>query len=990
MLESYQHLPLRQRYEILRVSLSTKLDLKLFESVIRSEFSDYDRLWASLTSITRSNGSVMPERSNSSAWDRAGARFDGIVLSGKLTVEGQAAKDMLRFVLSPLKLELSHRLARQFGNDRFFVLDVPALERRKLPSEVRDQTENVHNALRNWLASTQHCLLGRRWRAFDLKEIRTKKSSSIKQGKITEHIFKIHFFAEDGYGFSSMGEYDLRGIERPRMTVLELLEWFLPFESNKDQSALKLFARLHLGISKTVATAHFKPHQIFRTDDAYACAPKPRKIDVQQSDTKKQSVPSTSHLDDTPVMNDGCARISKAAARAVADHLGLEQIPSAFQGRICGAKGMWFVDVTNDRPGGLDFWIEISDSQVKFEDGKSTVPRLVSTLIRTEDLVFEVNDWVKRLAPSTLNFPLIPILQHGGVPAQVFMDILQEDLTTQVSNLQAAMTSGLALRLWNQRNNAAERADIMLQRGLPRTTAEKINWFIDHGFEPRSCKFLKDLLQKAISVYCQRLKEKLDVGIGQSAYPFIIADPLAVLEEDEVHLCFSTSFNDPKSGFDKTMVHNRDILVARLPAYLPSDIQKVRAVFKTELSDYRDVIVFSSKGSTSLASKLSGGDYDGDRAWVCWDSKLVDPFRNTDVPVAPSLENFSIHKDTTRASDFITNQKVTAAFISHGFEFNMRLSMLGTCSTYYEALCYSGYRIDDPKAIEVGCLLGLLVDSAKGGFVFDELKWNAYLRSRNLPLLLRKPAYKHPTSAKSKKTSLIDCLVFDVAGPTADKALADIHKQYADAQSQDDDLTRYAKDEDANAKTQLDLKAVLENLRQKLNAIFDFWIRNMRPENEENFGRKARGSTESTEFRSVIEHCRAEFLSLAPDTGDEAIPIKSDRILEWRRQHANQQLSYWDLLKASVAFQKHHLSKFVWHTTGPELGEIKVKAGGRGSYRTVRNDIYKALKVDGKYVEGVKRRDDFEAMVAAVQDAIEDEENDDESYGTWSWEDDIF
>lgn len=55
----------------------------------------------------------------------------------------------------------------------------------------------------------------------------------------------------------------------------------------------------------------------------------------------------------------------------------------------------------------------------------------------------------------------------------------------------------------------------------------------------------------------------------------MIADPLAILEENEIHLGFSNSFRDAKSKFDETMLHDMDVLVARLPAHLPSDIQKV-------------------------------------------------------------------------------------------------------------------------------------------------------------------------------------------------------------------------------------------------------------------------------------------------------------------------------------------------------------------------------------------------------------------------------
>ena len=92
----------------------------------------------------------------------------------------------------------------------------------------------------------------------------------------------------------------------------------------------------------------------------------------------------------------------------------------------------------------------------------------------------------------------------------------------------------------------------------------------------------------------------MNIGIPRSTYAYMVADPLSVLEEGEVHIAFSSPFDQ------ELMLHDIDLLVARLPAALPSDVQKVRAVFKVELKNFRDVIVFPSKGDFSLAEKLSG------------------------------------------------------------------------------------------------------------------------------------------------------------------------------------------------------------------------------------------------------------------------------------------------------------------------------------------------------------------------------------------------
>lgn len=272
----------------------------------------------------------------------------------------------------------------------------------------------------------------------------------------------------------------------------------------------------------------------------------------------------------------------------------MDHAPSVFQSRIAGAKGIWMVDPLDEKPfvKSRNFWIEINDSQLKFEGHAK------DALFPDEERIrFEVNDYSRRLTPSSLNFQLMPILADRGVPIKTFRDRLEEDLTLRVSELKVAMDSSLALRKWSQENNpvSADRArygGIEMQGGLPLSRAEKINWFLEvsftrdclvhiwlttlqHGFEAQLCQYLKQQLWEAIHAYCLRLENKMNIGIGRSTYAFMIADPLAILEEDEIHLGFSNSFRDTKSGFDETMLHDMDVLVARLPAHLPSDVQKV-------------------------------------------------------------------------------------------------------------------------------------------------------------------------------------------------------------------------------------------------------------------------------------------------------------------------------------------------------------------------------------------------------------------------------
>lgn len=126
-----------------------------------------------------------------------------------------------------------------------------------------------------------------------------------------------------------------------------------------------------------------------------------------------------------------------------------------------------------------EFWIEITDSQLKFEG------HVMDNIYPDADrMTFEVHSYSKKLSASTLNFQLMPILANRGVPEEVFSRLLKEDLTEKVGLLELAMDGGLALGKWNQEINSltAERAfqkEIEMIGGVPISTPERINWFVE-------------------------------------------------------------------------------------------------------------------------------------------------------------------------------------------------------------------------------------------------------------------------------------------------------------------------------------------------------------------------------------------------------------------------------------------------------------------------------------------------------------------------------
>ena len=197
----------------------------------------------------------MPERSSPTAWDRAGKDFQGVALTGKLSILDQQKGSMFEFLLNPLKAEPSYRLSRQFGSDRFSVLGMPGLDRDGLPAYLKSNAGPAREAIIKWLVESDHHFLGRTWRAFYTKPDVSKKKQKAQKSKDDKTRHRVYFFAENGLGFRQgprRGEPDPRLLDRPSISVKDMIEWFMPAKINADQSCLKFYARLALGESKLV------------------------------------------------------------------------------------------------------------------------------------------------------------------------------------------------------------------------------------------------------------------------------------------------------------------------------------------------------------------------------------------------------------------------------------------------------------------------------------------------------------------------------------------------------------------------------------------------------------------------------------------------------------------------------------------------------------------------------------------------------------------
>lgn len=669
-------------------------------------------------------------------------------------------------------------------------------------------------------------------------------------------------------------------------------------------------------------------------------------------------------------MNDGIGRISPSLAKKVAELLGLTDCPSCFQGRLGSAKGMWLIDVDSEGDFEEDFekdWIEIYPSQRKWEcDFKDVHHR-----------TFEIHNWPKELKSAALNQQFIPVLEaqaeDPGRMRRVMSSHLQRALHAELGEQTDAMKDTMSLRLWIHQSGPS-RNDRLLDgsaeflAGLPNNGADKVAFLLDSGFDQKRLKYLKDAVLDIYQKKADTLKIKMNITIPCSAYVYMAADFSSTLEQGEVHLSFSTKFQ--VEGFSDTLLEQMDILVARAPAHLPSDIQRVRVVSRPELRKLKDVIIFSTKGSVPLADKLSGGDYDGDIAWVCWDQSIVQNFVNASVPepmdfikggyLRKNTTKFTNVFDTVAGGDYNQNADNTSKrledacleFISQAFLFNLQPSFLGRCTKFKERLCYMRNSVQDEHAIHLSQLLGYLVDQSKQGIEFTDQDWKRFVKTQlgMKNMFLDDPEYSKENGERPRvkgRLHILDYLRFDVAKQVIEHVLTELAKvtNAYGAIAFDGDLVKLynkyderasGEDEDASYCRQL-----RTHLRDEIDALRDEWRIKMK---------KGGKGEEIANYPTKVAALYQKWLDIkAPQE-----LLASGRFPELLPDPTRDSTtSNWELLKASTTFKRHDSSPFAWMMAGKQLAYLKAmahRAPGETSKVLMIPEMWGVLRPDKKLI----------------------------------------
>ncbi len=959
--ESLKAASLAVIYEITRVFLHAGVPLDEFDAPVTSALDDYDTLWSFLKSLPALKWRAFPERCGNEVWAAALNGFSrgshAVVFAGSLHFNTSTGSSLLRLQLAPLKLDRSHRLGRRFGHDRFFEIITPELTGAHVPPSLATLKDRGSKLIYDWLVDTAHPLLGRSWQPFHSKpkdrDRRGRRQEASKAEKETS--FRVYFFATSGYGFCRDREaiYDAqyKG-DHPVIPISVLLNRIRPIRKNESQPALKLFARTDLVVSRNSATAVLTPSQIRFREKDITFGP------------------------NNEAMNDGAGRISPALANEVKRILGLSYLPSAFQGRIGEAKGLWVIDHMCQTD---EHWIEIYPKQQKWKRSTKRNGESEDVSHRT----FEVLKCSSQLRSADLNTQFLDLLMARArdqtVMKKAIQKLFEDGLAQKLSELQVALEDLPSFRQWvrNGNSNATERikvGGVPYRAGLPVTLEERLNGMLDAGFDPRLSIFVKEMAKDVFKYKCDDMKERLNITVGQSTYAYMVPDFWGVLEPDEVYLDFS-SFVDDVSGFSGEILRGKDILVARSPAHFVSDIQKVRAVAKEELWGLKDVIVFSTKGNPSLAAKLSGGDYDGDMAWICWDASIVNNFANADVPKRIDLVNEGfIRQDSRTYSEVVAGHSdPTSTFLKHCLAFNMRRSLLGQCTVYKEEVCYTANNWDSEEARYLSQLLSDLVDLPKSGFIFGEEEWNSF-KQKKVQTKPWKPLYKQG-DIRGEADNIRDHLKY-VAYVTIDKALEDLHKSLPDVRYWDDDLAAPYKCYREEAVRFPEWDQVLNHLDDEIRKMKDDWTR-----------RCPKGVNSKSCVEQKNAESKEEFIPLVLEFYERFHKIQP--VVEAPHTRAlligfgKPELSQWSLLKASALFasySKQYVANMVFWLAGKQFLRIKADTHPGGTPHSVTPGMYITLKSDTALIRRMRTagREALAEECASVANVDDLEELEDE------------
>ncbi|KAG2348348.1 RdRP-domain-containing protein [Suillus weaverae] len=379
------------------------------------------------------------------------------------------------------------------------------------------------------------------------------------------------------------------------------------------------------------------------------------------------------------LMTNGCSSISvelasdiwRSMQRGKKRCAKQRHVPSAFQFRLGGAKGMVVQDPTIQ--GKL---VRLRPSQIKFD--------------AHENLTFDVQSTSAEPIPVFLNRPLISLMEFLGVDTQRIIE-LQDDDIHKAQSVRSSCTD--ASKVIQQHGLGASfhlpslfaNLSSMLQLEIGDTEDDPSLW---------TSKLIESSLQCVETYILRELKYRAHILVPGSYTLLGVSDEWGCLREGEI---YATVFNE-RTGTVQSITGK--VAITRSPQIHPGDLQVVTAVQRPELKHLKNVVVFSCEGKRALASCLGGGDLDGDIFNLILDpgllpTKLFEPGEYPAVTVRSIQNACGISDVADFVIDYIQADLIGPIAISH-----LRFSDLKTpnCTECIQLASFASQALDFPKS----------------------------------------------------------------------------------------------------------------------------------------------------------------------------------------------------------------------------------------------------------------------------------------------------
>lgn len=220
--------PMIVQWELHRVALYCLIDTTGLSLPYQASWKDQDTFWEELQQHDSFRGKSFPQRCSAQAWLESLSQESwprlSVIWKAKLYLGTQKKEHKIE--LEPPVLEISSRLQRKFGFERFIELQLLSSS---LSKSFRDG--DLKKSLARWLVHTRQPFLHREWAAFFLQDCNISPT----------YPKRVFMFAERGHGLipSMKGKYAVNGTVasamRSECSRFDMLNWLLQFDQNVDK-----------------------------------------------------------------------------------------------------------------------------------------------------------------------------------------------------------------------------------------------------------------------------------------------------------------------------------------------------------------------------------------------------------------------------------------------------------------------------------------------------------------------------------------------------------------------------------------------------------------------------------------------------------------------------------------------------------------------------------------------------------------------------------